>query len=89
MMSFVLGDYLQWREFTVVISAITFGYMGPTDLKKAWANSSSLAARFFASGPACHSTRATDVLKWLIIICVGGCPAIVEGHPATPLASTH
>lgn len=47
MMSSVLGDYLQWREFTVVISAITFGYMGPPDLKKAWANSSAWPARFF------------------------------------------
>ena len=51
MMSFVLGDYLQWKELTVVISAIKFGYMRPPDLKKAWVNPSAWPARFFMGWP--------------------------------------
>ena len=34
--------------------------------------------------PACHSTRATDILKGLVIICVGGCPRHCRASCNTP-----
>lgn len=45
MMSFVLGDYLQWREFTVVISAITLATWGQLDLEKGMGKFFSLACQ--------------------------------------------